>query len=106
MIFGSSTTKTALPRSAYATGSLCQTAQAGRREAEVASSEMSLTTPETKIVGREIRLAARPAGEPDTNDFQLARREIVQPAEGQILVRTTWMSVDPYMRGRMDAGES
>jgi NADPH-dependent curcumin reductase CurA len=55
---------------------------------------------------REIHLAARPRGEARLTDFQLATVEVPQPAEGQILVRNTWMSVDPYMRGRMDEGES
>jgi NADPH-dependent curcumin reductase CurA len=66
----------------------------------------SLTTPQTKIVGQEIRLAARPTGEPDLGQFELTDRELPQPREGEILVRNTWMSVDPYMRGRMDEGES
>ncbi|GGV16168.1 NADP-dependent oxidoreductase [Actinomadura cremea] len=52
--------------------------------------------------GREIRLAARPSGEPVPGDFALAETAIPEPAEGQVLVRNTWMSVDPYMRGRMD----
>jgi NADPH-dependent curcumin reductase CurA len=59
-----------------------------------------------KLTSREIRLAARPVGEPAPTDFELARTEVPELADGQILVRNTWMSVDPYMRGRMDAGES
>ncbi|MFD9884787.1 NADP-dependent oxidoreductase [Streptomyces alboflavus] len=52
---------------------------------------------------REIRLAARPSGEPVLSDFQLATAELPDaPGAGRILVRNTWMSVDPYMRGRMD----
>lgn len=52
---------------------------------------------------REIRLAARPTGEPVPSDFALATTVLPDtPAAGQILVRNTWMSVDPYMRGRMD----
>ncbi|MEU4413511.1 NADP-dependent oxidoreductase [Nocardia salmonicida] len=51
---------------------------------------------------REIHLAARPNGAPDAGDFALMERELPELAEGQILVRNTWMSVDPYMRGRMD----
>ncbi|ATL29950.1 NADP-dependent oxidoreductase [Streptomyces formicae] len=54
-------------------------------------------------LSREIRLAARPTGEPTPADFELATTEVPgELAEGQILVRNTWMSVDPYMRGRMD----
>jgi NADPH-dependent curcumin reductase CurA len=51
---------------------------------------------------REIRLAARPHGEPVPSDFELASVELPDPGPGQILVRNTYMSVDPYMRGRMN----
>ncbi|QIB43990.1 NADP-dependent oxidoreductase [Streptomyces aureoverticillatus] len=52
---------------------------------------------------REIRLAARPVGQPVPTDFELVTTQVPDSvAEGQILVRNTWMSVDPYMRGRMD----
>ncbi|GEM34616.1 NADP-dependent oxidoreductase [Nocardia neocaledoniensis NBRC 108232] len=55
---------------------------------------------------REIHLAARPDGAPVPTDFALVERDLPELAEGQILVRNTWMSVDPYMRGRMDDKES
>ena len=55
---------------------------------------------------REIRLAARPVGEPAPADFELAVSDLPPLVPGQILVRNTWMSVEPYMRGRMDEGES
>ncbi|GAA1606927.1 NADP-dependent oxidoreductase [Kribbella sancticallisti] len=55
---------------------------------------------------REIRLASRPTGEPTPDNFELTTVDLPEPAEGQVLVRNTWMSVDPYMRGRMDAGDS
>ncbi|GAA4490751.1 NADP-dependent oxidoreductase [Rhodococcus olei] len=58
------------------------------------------------LTGREIRLASRPIGEPARDDFELVETAVPEPAEGQILVRNTWMSVDPYMRGRMDDAES
>ena len=51
---------------------------------------------------REIRLAARPHGEPVPSDFEFADVEVPDPGPGQILVRNTYMSVDPYMRGRMN----
>src|SRR5262245_49675483 len=51
---------------------------------------------------REIRLASRPApGEPQPSDFQLAETEVADPADGEFVVRNLFMSVDPYMRGRM-----
>jgi NADPH-dependent curcumin reductase CurA len=51
---------------------------------------------------REIRLASRPAGEPQPSDFQLAEVEVGEPDDGEVVVRNTFMSVDPYMRGRMN----
>jgi NADPH-dependent curcumin reductase CurA len=51
---------------------------------------------------REIHLAARPVGAPRLDDLELAKAKLPELAAGQILVRNTWMSVDPYMRGRMD----
>ena len=51
---------------------------------------------------REVRLAQRPVGEPKPEDFELAERELGEPAAGQLLVRNLFMSVDPYMRGRMN----
>lgn len=55
---------------------------------------------------REIRLAARPRGAPVASDFELAEVELPDPAEGQILVRNAFVSVDPYMRGRMNDAKS
>jgi NADPH-dependent curcumin reductase CurA len=55
---------------------------------------------------REIRLARRPHGEPVDDDFELAVRDLREPAEGEVLVRNLYMSVDPYMRGRMNDAKS
>jgi NADPH-dependent curcumin reductase CurA len=55
---------------------------------------------------REIRLASRPVGTPAAANFDIASVELPAPGPGQILVRNTWMSVDPYMRGRMYDRES
>ena len=52
-------------------------------------------------LSREIRLERRPVGLPQESDFELAEVEIGGPAEGEVLVRNLFMSVDPYMRGRM-----
>jgi NADPH-dependent curcumin reductase CurA len=52
--------------------------------------------------GREIQLAARPQGAPTPSDFRLAEVEVPYPEAGEVLIRNTWMSVDPYMRGRMN----
>jgi NADPH-dependent curcumin reductase CurA len=51
---------------------------------------------------REVQLAARPRGEPVESDFKLVTTEVADPGPGQVLVRNLVMSVDPYMRGRMD----
>jgi NADPH-dependent curcumin reductase CurA len=50
---------------------------------------------------REFHLLRHPDGEPVPDDFELVARELPDPAAGQLLVRNTWLSVDPYMRGRM-----
>ncbi|MFB6564324.1 NADP-dependent oxidoreductase [Streptomyces sp. NPDC056400] len=57
-------------------------------------------------VSREIRLVSRPTGTPKPENFQLVAAPLPELGEGQILVRNTWMSVDPYMRGRMDDAPS
>jgi NADPH-dependent curcumin reductase CurA len=54
-----------------------------------------------KLFSREIHLKHRPAGMPTENDFQLVRVEVPDLRDGEFLVRNLWMSVDPYMRGRM-----
>src|SRR6188472_4467048 len=54
-----------------------------------------------KRVSREIHLKQRPVGIPTENDFELVKVNVLDPKEGEFLVRNIWMSVDPYMRGRM-----
>ena len=55
---------------------------------------------------REIRFASRPEGAPSLATFALAVTEVPPPPAGQVQVRNIWMSVDPYMRGRMMTRES
>ena len=50
---------------------------------------------------REVRLARRPTGAPQPADFEVAEVDVAAPAAGEVQVRNQWMSVDPYMRGRM-----
>jgi len=50
---------------------------------------------------REIRLKKRPEGMPQPGDFELVETDVPAPKAGQVLVRNIYMSVDPYMRGRM-----
>jgi NADPH-dependent curcumin reductase CurA len=51
---------------------------------------------------REIRLANRPRGAPVPDDFALAEVELPDPGDGELLIRNAYVSVDPYMRGRMN----
>src|ERR1017187_6856431 len=60
----------------------------------------------SKIVSREIRLASRPHGIPTAANFTLARTELEPLQDREALVRNLFMSVDPYMRGRMNEGKS
>ena len=55
---------------------------------------------------RKITLKSRPSGYPQESDFELVEEPIPQPGEGEVLVRTNWLSLDPYMRGRMRDGAS
>ena len=55
---------------------------------------------------REIRLAARPKGEPRHEDFAFANVELKNPGVGEVLVENLYFSVDPYMRGRMNDAKS
>lgn len=54
------------------------------------------------VVSREWHLVARPVGMPKLEDFALREVEVAEPGPGQILVRNLFLSVDPYMRGRMN----
>ena len=56
-------------------------------------------------LNRQIVLASRPDGYPIESNFELVENPIPDPAEGEILVRTIYLSVDPYMRGRMNASQ-
>jgi len=55
---------------------------------------------------RQIVLADRPQGKPNLTDFRLEKTEIPTPAAGQVLLRVEYLSLDPYMRGRMDDRKS
>src|SRR5713101_3683701 len=56
--------------------------------------------------GRQIVLAARPSGKPRLTDFRLEEVRIPTPRSGQVLLGVQYLSLDPYMRGRMDDRES
>jgi len=52
-------------------------------------------------VNRQFKLAARPVGLPKESDFSLVDSPLPSPADGQVLVKSVYLSVDPYMRGRI-----
>lgn len=62
--------------------------------------------PQSHDKNRRIVLAARPKGEPDASAFRLEEAAIPEVPEGSVLVRTEWLSLDPYMRGRMSDAPS
>jgi NADPH-dependent curcumin reductase CurA len=55
---------------------------------------------------RRIVLASRPVGEPKPSDFRLENFPVPQPGPGELLLRTKFLSLDPYMRGRMSDAPS
>ncbi|CAL9313044.1 NADP-dependent oxidoreductase [Streptomyces sp. SudanB182_2057] len=58
------------------------------------------------MINREWHLLSRPVGWPKPEDFALVESPVPAPGEGQVLVRNKYLSVDPYMRGRMSAAKS
>ena len=57
-------------------------------------------------MNRQITLAARPEGFPKEDDFSLVESEVPTAGPGEVLVRSQWLSLDPYMRGRMSDAPS
>jgi NADPH-dependent curcumin reductase CurA len=55
---------------------------------------------------KRVVLVSRPVGEPKAADFRIEDYPTPTPGEGQVLLRTIWLSLDPYMRGRMSDGPS
>src|SRR3954454_16897857 len=55
---------------------------------------------------RRIVLASRPVGDPKPSDFRLEHSPVPEPGPGQVLLKTKWLSLDPYMRGRMSDAPS
>ena len=62
--------------------------------------------PQSLTLNRRLVLAARPKGEPVTETLRLETGPVPTPAEGQMLLRTEYLSLDPYMRGRMSDAPS
>jgi len=57
-------------------------------------------------VNRRVTLASRPVGFPQESDFKLDEAEVPSPGAGEVLLRSQWVSVDPYQRGRMSTQRS
>ena len=57
-------------------------------------------------VNRQILLKSRPEGAPGLDNFELVESPVPKPGEGEVLMRTLYLSLDPYMRGRMNAAKS
>ncbi len=77
------------------------TSQAGTSER---STDQALTS--QRRTNRRIVLARRPAGAPVPEDFRLEESDAPTPGDGQMLLRTEYLSLDPYMRGRMSDAPS
>ncbi len=60
----------------------------------------------SQAVNHRVVLANRPVGEPQEADFRMEQEAVPTAGPGQVLLRTLWLSLDPYMRGRMSDGPS
>jgi NADPH:quinone reductase len=58
----------------------------------------------SSTLNRQIQLASRPSGFPTVSDFQLAYKTLPSPGTDEVMVRSVYLSLDPWTRGRMDAG--
>jgi len=76
------------------------------KQRTLSSSDGSITTNKTKGIDHQIVLNSRPVGTPSPHDFLLQERIVQEPSSGQILLRTLFLSLDPYMRGRMSDAPS
>src|SRR5450631_4313508 len=65
-----------------------------------------MTMSQSKTINRKIVLNSRPVGAPTTENFRLEETEIPNPSSDQVLLRTLYLSLDPYMRARMSDAPS
>ncbi|WP_300668284.1 NADP-dependent oxidoreductase [Desulfoluna sp.] len=61
---------------------------------------------QSRETNRSIVLASRPHGAPSSKNFRMENTPVPKPAEGEVLLRTEYLSLDPYMRGRMSDAPS
>jgi NADPH-dependent curcumin reductase CurA len=64
------------------------------------------TMTNTPTLNQRVLLAARPSGLPRPDNFNIVQEAVPEPADGQLLLEILWLSLDPYMRGRMDDAKS
>ncbi|MGB3109953.1 MAG: NADP-dependent oxidoreductase [Psychrobacter alimentarius] len=67
---------------------------------------MSFDKQQNQDTNRQIKLASRPQGEPKAENFDLVTSDIPSPNDNEMLLRTVYLSLDPYMRGRMSDAKS
>ena len=60
----------------------------------------------TDVINRRVILSAHPVGFPKTSDFELIEDSLSKPADGELILRTLYLSLDPYMRGRISQARS
>ena len=60
----------------------------------------------SNLINKQIQLVSRPTGEPSMDNFKLVALAVPELDDGQVLVRHHYLSLDPYMRGRMNDGKS
>ena len=70
------------------------------------TSEQAVNKPLSTTINHQILLSTRPVGEPTAVNFKLQEGTVPTPLDGQLLLRTLYLSLDPYMRGRMSDVES
>ena len=76
------------------------------KESTSVTSEQALNLPTKNMINRQVLLNSRPDGEPTAANFKLEEGTVPMPSDGQVLLRTLYLSLDPYMRGRMSDAES
>ena len=57
-------------------------------------------------MNKQVLLASRPQGAVIPDNFRIVEVPVTRPGEGEVLVRNDWLSLDPYMRGRMSDAKS
>jgi len=76
------------------------------KDRALSASDGSITLPRKSTVNRRIVLRGRPVGAPTVDNFRLEEVAVPQPSAGELLLRTEYLSLDPYMRGRMSDAPS